>query len=707
MSKVRSFEDLADILIVDDTNVDKEDGNDDNDNKFSSTTIQKTSTTRNISDLADILIDPTDFPSNNNNNEDDDDDDNNTYGDDDYEEEFEEDFEEEGLSDDDKNKHSQSQPSQKESPITKPRSPIGYPTIGKKGVYDDDDNDSADNNDDDESIAALDDDESVISNSIPPEYSNVKKAVKAAEDLVIEDSQGSSSDNNNNNDDSYKYNMYKEEKEDIKATESIRSLPASIIPNYNNNNNTNNSNNIKINKDSERGTHEHPPYSRSIKNPPLHSRQVPSLPSSSSSSSSGYGNAFVHSQVPPSNQKGRRVVAEMRAMARGTVRQGSDVKPIHPKEIPGITSYLKSKQEEENHQDNSNINQSNSNNSYSLDETTMSYGTAHDELRIALKQAGFSGVNVNPNQLVHVLAAMMDKAGKKAEQDKDFRSKLNRRSKPVPTYASEASIGLRDNIANIGSMIDNDNNDDNGYEKDHVTKLYKKSNKIKNKKGSKGGVFGNISEEGLSQATYRGIPPYDDDYDVAIESEDIALSAVLQGAVGVEGEALQAYASMHNRIAALEAKLRDPEGDTQRTLSNVKVSREPIMQQYVNTRAEEINLMASRSLENLPIPPSSLKMKNNMNETSNNKTSTNNDGLLRIGSDRLDLMVKAQELYADFLSDMCDLCKNRTGSAASVEELAMHRALAEHVRKNFSGFGNIEKIQQEMVAAATEVSLIS
>ena len=716
MSKFKSFEDINDILIPD---VGQEEGNESGHNEFSSVDIEKKSTTRNFSEIGDILIDPTEFLSNNtdNNNininnkgiEDDGDDDNNTYGDEyEDEDEFEEYLEEEDVSENDQQRDSQSQSLQKESPITKPKSPIGYPTIGKKGTYDDGDNDNGsynNNDEDEESIASLDDDESVISNTIPPVYSNVKKAVKAAEDLAIEDSQDSQGGHYDNGNYNFKntYILKEEEKEDVKASENIRNLPASIIPDIENNDN------IMINKDIERGTYEHPSYSRSIKKPPLHSRKVPSQPSGSSSSSSSnnsYINAFVHSQIPPSTQKGRRVVAEMRAMARGTVRQGSDIKPIHARDVPGITSYLKSKEEEENIQDNSNINQSNSyNDSYTLDETTISNDTAHNELRAALKQAGFSGVNINPNQLVHVLAAMMDKAGQKVNEDQDFRSKLNRRSKPVPTYASEAYLGLREN-----TRIDRIDVD----EANPVTKLHKKGNKIRSKKneGSIGGVFGNMSEEGLSQATYRGIPPYDDDYDAAIESEDIALSAVLQGAVGVESEALEAYASMHNRIAALEAKLRDPEGETQRVLANVKESREPAMQQYVNTRAQEISLMASRSLENLPKPPASLKMDNNNNNNNFSNPSVNvatskANGLLRIGSDRLDLMVKAQELYANFLSDMCDLCKNRTSSATSVEELAMHRAIAEHVRKNFSGFGNIEKIQQEMVAAAIEVSLLS
>ena len=154
---------------------------------------------------------------------------------------------------------------------------------------------------------------------------------------------------------------------------------------------------------------------------------------------------------------------------------------------------------------------------------------------------------------------------------------------------------------------------------------------------------------------------------------------------------------MHSRIAALEAKLENPEYENNKTIQQVNNSRKESVKSNVNTKVQELSMMTSMSLESLPKPP--LFNDNNGN--------TMNNGLLRTGTDRLDLMVKAQEIYANFLSDVCDLCKKRSNSSLSVEELAMHKSIAEVIRKNFSGFGNIQKIQDEMVAAATEVSLVT
>ena len=58
--------------------------------------------------------------------------------------------------------------------------------------------------------------------------------------------------------------------------------------------------------------------------------------------------------------------------------------------------------------------------------------------------------------------------------------------------------------------------------------------------------------------------------------------------------------------------------------------------------------------------------------------------LNRLGLDRDQLSDKAGEIYANFLSDVIELCRSRARDSSSLEEAAMHRALAAHVSKSFS-----------------------
>jgi hypothetical protein len=51
------------------------------------------------------------------------------------------------------------------------------------------------------------------------------------------------------------------------------------------------------------------------------------------------------------------------------------------------------------------------------------------------------------------------------------------------------------------------------------------------------------------------------------------------------------------------------------------------------------------------------------------------------------------------------LCRARSAGSTSIEELAMHRALTEHVREKFLLPGVIKSTRASMVSTAVEVSL--
>ena len=51
------------------------------------------------------------------------------------------------------------------------------------------------------------------------------------------------------------------------------------------------------------------------------------------------------------------------------------------------------------------------------------------------------------------------------------------------------------------------------------------------------------------------------------------------------------------------------------------------------------------------------------------------------------------------------LCKGRASESTTIEELAMHRALAVHIRERFLGPANVRSARASMVDTAVEVSL--
>jgi hypothetical protein len=64
-------------------------------------------------------------------------------------------------------------------------------------------------------------------------------------------------------------------------------------------------------------------------------------------------------------------------------------------------------------------------------------------------------------------------------------------------------------------------------------------------------------------------------------------------------------------------------------------------------------------------------------------------------------------IYVTFAFDikLTELCRGRASESTSIEELAMHRSLAVHVRDRFLGPGVVRSARAGMVATAVEVSL--
>jgi hypothetical protein len=79
--------------------------------------------------------------------------------------------------------------------------------------------------------------------------------------------------------------------------------------------------------------------------------------------------------------------------------------------------------------------------------------------------------------------------------------------------------------------------------------------------------------------------------------------------------------------------------------------------------------------------------------------------LLKLGLSYEQVSDKAESVYASFLSDLINLCKRRSQIATSVEEMAMHRAIADEIKKTFASKEQIEVIRSNMVDAAIEVNL--
>ena len=79
--------------------------------------------------------------------------------------------------------------------------------------------------------------------------------------------------------------------------------------------------------------------------------------------------------------------------------------------------------------------------------------------------------------------------------------------------------------------------------------------------------------------------------------------------------------------------------------------------------------------------------------------------LLRLGINRPQLQDQSEVIYSTFLSDIMELCKTRAASSSSIEEIAMHRALATYVHEFFVPAHQIKKARARMVEVAVESSL--
>ena len=302
----------------------------------------------------------------------------------------------------------------------------------------------------------------------------------------------------------------------------------------------------------------------------------------------------------------------------------------------------------------------------------------------------------NSGALVEALAAVMEQAQGKRVSDDNLRSVLQRRSKPIRSATPAipaASHNMRSTTGVAGVS-------------------------------SASGPFGRLGVD-AEPATAYGIDQWDPDYHAALLSDEIALSAQMQGGTAHQEAALTGYADLQKRMETLEQQQeqqlqqqqqqqqqhqqqqqqQQQEEEVVTEGSGASVDYGPGRNIYgkggivitgvggvdvddpggdAHARALEMSLMTAVSLEKEADMPAHL---------------------LRTGTDKVVLMLKAQEHYATFLGDMVNLCRSRAEASTSIEDITMHRVLAEQVRKAFSGVRNIESVQNSMVMAAIETSL--
>lgn len=79
--------------------------------------------------------------------------------------------------------------------------------------------------------------------------------------------------------------------------------------------------------------------------------------------------------------------------------------------------------------------------------------------------------------------------------------------------------------------------------------------------------------------------------------------------------------------------------------------------------------------------------------------------VLRAGTELSFLKDKSEQVYANFVNDIIGVCKSRASLCATVEEIAMHRVLCEHLNQTLIGHRQVEAVRRNMVAAAIDSSL--
>lgn len=75
--------------------------------------------------------------------------------------------------------------------------------------------------------------------------------------------------------------------------------------------------------------------------------------------------------------------------------------------------------------------------------------------------------------------------------------------------------------------------------------------------------------------------------------------------------------------------------------------------------------------------------------------------LERLGMDRKKLADMSESVYASFLADVINVCRERSRSSKSVQEMAMHKVLAQHIAEAFTG-DVISAIREQMFDAGLD-----
>lgn len=81
------------------------------------------------------------------------------------------------------------------------------------------------------------------------------------------------------------------------------------------------------------------------------------------------------------------------------------------------------------------------------------------------------------------------------------------------------------------------------------------------------------------------------------------------------------------------------------------------------------------------------------------------EALHKLGINKHELNNKSELIYAQFLSDMINLCRARAKASSSIEEMAMHRVLANHLQQSFTPTNIVNKVRNDMTNSAIETIL--
>ncbi len=81
------------------------------------------------------------------------------------------------------------------------------------------------------------------------------------------------------------------------------------------------------------------------------------------------------------------------------------------------------------------------------------------------------------------------------------------------------------------------------------------------------------------------------------------------------------------------------------------------------------------------------------------------EALQKLGINKHELNNKSELIYAQFLSDMINLCRARAKACNTIEEMAMHRVLANHLQQSFTPNNIVNKVRNDMSNIAVETIL--